>query len=90
MIRHGHVAVNGKKESIPSYLVRSEMIISSMKKDKSRKMVERGLEAAKGETLPPWIACDSKQAEIRVLKSPGSDELSFPIQSNLIVELLAK
>lgn len=90
LIRHGHVSVNGKKVSIPSYMVKAETIITPVQKDKSRKAIHRSLDAMKGEGVPPWLACDPKQAEIRVLKLPSPDEFSFPIQSNLIVELLAK
>jgi small subunit ribosomal protein S4 len=90
LIKHGHIAINGKKVTIPSYMVKADMVVTPMQRDKSRNAVTRSLEAMKGEGVPPWLACDPKQAEIRVLKLPSPDEFSFPIQSNLIVELLAK
>ena len=90
IVRHGHVAVNGKKMTIPSFLVRADVVITSVKREKSTKFIQNNLEAAKGEAVPSWLACDSKRAEIKVLKLPSPEEFSFPIQSNLIVELLAK
>lgn len=90
MIRHGHIAVNGRKLTIPSFLVKPETTVSPVGRDKSRKIVASSLEVSKGEGVPPWIACDPKKSEIRVLKLPTPEEFSFPIQSNLIVELLAK
>ncbi len=90
MIRHGHVSVNGKKMTIPSYLVTPETVVAPVARDKSRKMIGGNLEVSKGEAVPPWLACDAQRAECKVLKLPTPDEFSFPIQSNLIVELLAK
>ncbi len=90
VIRHGHITVNGKKVSIPSFLVKPEMVVGAVQKDKSKKLIENSLELAKGEIVPPWLACDPKVMEVKVLKLPQADEFSFPIQSNLIVELLAK
>ncbi len=90
LIRHGHIAVNGKKMTIPSFLVRPDMVIAPVAREKSQRLVASHLEVTKGEGVPSWIACDPKRAEIRILKLPAPEEFSFPIQSNLIVELLAK
>lgn len=89
-VRHGHVAVNGKKLTIPSFLVKPDMVVSSGKKDRSRKVIDKNLEVSRREAVPSWLACDPKQAELRMLRLPTAEEYSFPIQSNLIVELLAK
>lgn len=90
IIRHGHVAVNGRKMTIPSYLVTPEIVVTPTDRAKSKKLVASVLEDSKGEGVPAWLACDPTRAEVKVLKMPTSDEFSFPIQSNLIVELLAK
>jgi len=90
MVMHGHISVNGSRMTIPSFLVKPETVIGAARKEKSKKFVNGNLEVSKGEGVPPWLACDPNRAEIKVLKFPASDEFSFPIQSNLIVELLAK
>ncbi|MBI4582789.1 MAG: 30S ribosomal protein S4 [Planctomycetes bacterium] len=90
LVKHGHIMANGRKITIPSFSVRPEMAIAPVAKEKSRKLINSNLEVTKGEGVPPWLACDPKKAEIRVLKLPAVDEASFPIQSSLIVELLAK
>jgi len=90
IISHGHIAVNGKRLSIPSYLVKSEETVTPVGRDGSKKLIESHLEITKGEGVPPWLACDPKKAEIKVLRMPAPDEFSNKIQSQLIVELLAK
>jgi small subunit ribosomal protein S4 len=90
IITHGHIAVNGKRLSIASYMVRPEEVISAVGKEKSQKIVGSHLEITKGEGVPPWLVCDPKKAEVKVLRLPSTDEFSNQIQSQLIVELLAK
>jgi small subunit ribosomal protein S4 len=90
IITHGHVAVNGKRLRIASYLVRPEEVVSAVGREASQKLVQSHLEITKGEGVPPWLACDPKKGEVKVLRLPATDEFSNQIQSQLIVELLAK
>ena len=76
--------------TIPSHLVKPETVVTAVDREKSKKLVAQNVELSKGEGIPPWLACDPQRAELKVLKMPAVDEFSFPIQSNLIVELLAK
>jgi len=90
LINHGHMAINGKRMTIGSYLVRAEEVISAMPREGSQKLVQSHLEITKGEGVPPWLACDPKKGEVKVLRLPATDEFSNQIRSQLIVELLAK
>ncbi len=90
IINHGHIAVNGRRLSVDSYLVEPEQVISPVGREGSQKLIQSHLEITKGEGVPPWLACDPKKAEIKVLRLPTTDEFSNQIQSQLIVELLAK
>lgn len=90
MLSHGHIQVNGKKVSIPSYLVRTEDVVAPLTREASQKLVSGHLEITKGEGVPPWLVCDPKKPEVKVLRLPQTDEFSNQIQSQLIVELLAK
>jgi small subunit ribosomal protein S4 len=90
IICHGHIAVNGKKVSVASYLVEPEQTITPLPREGSQKIVQSHLEITKGEGVPPWLACDPKKLEAKVLRLPTNEEFSNQIQSQLIVELLAK
>jgi small subunit ribosomal protein S4 len=90
IISHGHIAVNGKRVTVPSYLVVPEQSITPVGREGSQKLVQSHLEITKGEGVPPWLACDPKRLEIKVMRLPTADEYSNQIQSQLIVELLAK
>jgi len=90
LVGHGHIAVNGKKVSVPSYLVQAEQSVTPVAREGSQKLVQSHLEITKGEGVPAWLACDPKRSEVKVLRLPTPDEFSNQIQSQLIVELLAK
>ncbi len=90
IINHGHIAVNGKRLTVASYLVAPEQVVSPIAKEVSQKLVQSHLEITKGEGVPPWLACDPKKAEVKILRMPQTDEFSNQIQSQLITELLAK
>jgi small subunit ribosomal protein S4 len=90
IISHGHLAVNGKRVSVPSYMVEPEEVIAPVARESSQKLIQSHLEITKGEGVPPWLVCDPKRLEAKVLRMPATDEFSNQIQSHLIVELLAK
>jgi small subunit ribosomal protein S4 len=90
IINHGHIAVNGKRLTIGSYLVRPDEVVTAVGREGSQKVVQGHLEITKGEGVPPWLACDPKKGEVKVLRLPSTDEFSNQIKSQLIVELLAK
>ena len=90
IIGHGHIRVNGKKVTIPSFLVAPDQVITPTTREGSKKLIQGHLEITKGEGVPPWLVCDPKIAEVKILRMPAAEEFTNQIQSQLIVELLAK
>jgi small subunit ribosomal protein S4 len=90
VIRHGHIRVNGKKVTIPSYQVKAGDVIEPAKREKSRKTIQAALEDRKDFALPSWIAVDEDAFKGTVLQSPGKDELQVPFESRLVVEYMAR
>jgi small subunit ribosomal protein S4 len=90
LVRHGHVRVNGKRVNIPSFSVRpgSEIEIT----EKSRKIVRisEALEAVDRRGVPPWLELDKKAFKGVVKANPAREDLTMPIQEQLIVELYSK
>jgi small subunit ribosomal protein S4 len=90
LVRHAHVTVNGKKVNIPSYQVRVGDVIAI--REKSRKIVRIGesLEAVDRRGFPSWVDVDKKEFAGTVKGLPVREELTLPIQEQLIVELYSK
>jgi small subunit ribosomal protein S4 len=90
LVRHGHVRVNGRKIDIPSYQVRVGDQLALAPRAAKNAQVQSSVEAVKGRGVPRWLELDAANLSARVLALPARDDVSFPIQEQLIVELYSK
>jgi len=90
LVRHGHVRVNGKKIDIPSYQVKVGDVVTLSSRAAKNAFVQASVEAVKGRGVPRWLELDSASLSGKVLALPARDDVSFPIQEQLIVELYSK
>lgn len=90
MLRHNHFLVNGRKVNIPSFLVsvNDEILLN----EKSRKVesINDSLSAVVRRGVPSWLKLDQDNFKGTVQSLPNREEITMPIQENLIVELYSK
>jgi small subunit ribosomal protein S4 len=89
-VLHGHFLVNGKKVTVPSYLVRAGDQVSVKEKSRQIPRILESLEEIDRRGLPTWLELDKKNFIGIVKTLPSREELTFPIQEQLIVELYSK
>ena len=91
MVTHGHVTVNGKKLDIPSYLVRPGDVIKVKDREHSLRLAANNLLAEGMPPVPDWLdRISTDPPEGRVSRLPGNQDLSLPVNPQLIVELLSR
>ncbi|MFO7155219.1 MAG: 30S ribosomal protein S4 [Pseudomonadota bacterium] len=90
LVRHSHVTVNGRKVNIPSYQVRVGDRISIREKSRKIERIQQALEAVDRRGVPSWLEVDKEKFEGVVKGLPVREELTLPIQEQLIVELYSK
>lgn len=90
LVRHGHIRVNGRKVSIPSYQVAAGDVIEPAKKEKSRKLVAEAMAARKDLELPSWLKLEEEAFRGTVVQLPSTTELKTPLESQLIVEFMSR
>jgi small subunit ribosomal protein S4 len=90
IVRHGHVTVNGKKVSIPSYVTRPGDVVAIRPKSKDLTVIAGTLEKRKGQSVPEWLELDSQARSARVLQAPARQAIPVPVTEQLIVELYSK
>lgn len=91
MIRHGHVIVNDKKVSIPSYILRKDDTISFKEKALKNENIKGMLEEVKGLVdVPGWLLVDSEKVTGKVNNLPVRSDITLDIEEHLIVELYSK
>ena len=86
LVRHGHFEINGKKVTIPSYLVATGEMVSITEKSRTKKVIVEALEMAQRRGVPPWIALERDQFRGSLRSYPARTDLTMPISEKLIVE----
>ena len=90
LVRHGHFTVNGRKVNIPSFQVRPSSVIELREKSRAIACFSESLDAVVRRGTPQWLELD-KTAFRGVMKSvPVREDITMPIQEQLIVELYSK
>jgi small subunit ribosomal protein S4 len=90
LIKHGHFVVNGKKVSTPSILVREGWKIGLRERSKNVARISAALEALEGRSLPPWLEIEKSASEGIVKQMPTREDITLPIDEQLIVELYSR
>lgn len=90
LVRHGHIEVSGKKVSIPSFQVAPGQAIAVREKSRNLQLIQRSLDLAGNRSVPAWLAFDRESLKAQVVSAPKREDVSFPIQEQMIVELYSK
>ena len=89
-MRHGHVRVNEKKLNVPSFQVKAGDVIALAPRAAKNAQVAASVASVKGRGVPKWLELDAAGLIGKVLSNPARDDVNFPIQEQLIVELYSK
>ena len=90
IVSHGFVFVNDKSVNIPSFLVKPNDEIELKFKKTGLKNVKENIEASAGRTLPAWLKVDHEHFKARVLRLPQREDIQFPVNEQLIIELYSR
>ena len=90
MIAHGHVRVNGRRCSVPSYLVKPGDELQIVGKEKITKKAQEAIEVNKGQAMPSWLDANPSELRGKVVQLPQRTDVPHPIDEQLIVELCSR
>jgi small subunit ribosomal protein S4 len=90
LILHGHFNVNGKRVNIPSYMVRAGDGIDVREQSRKLVPVQENIAKAEHRGLPSWVQRDINNFSGKILNLPAMDDITLPVQEQLIVELYSK
>lgn len=89
MVGHGHIDVNGRKVTIPSYIVRVGEAVTLRASSKLGERVVENINAGRG-PVPPWLEVFPAEKRGVVRGLPLREDIQIPVQVQLIVELYSK
>lgn len=90
MVRHRFFTINGKKVNIPSYIVRKGDVIAPVQSKVEKFPIKNALENMKSKTLPSWLSFDANKKEGVVQGLANREDITLPVQEQLIVELYSR
>ncbi|MDR2303631.1 MAG: 30S ribosomal protein S4 [Treponema sp.] len=92
LVLHGHVSVNGKRVTIPSYLVRPEDEIAITGKSKNMVIIKDALKEFGKSGVMPWLQLDPDGMKGKFLVSPRRSDITdlADIKEQMIVEFYSK
>ena len=90
LVSHGHITVDSRKVDVPSALVKAGSIITLREKSRKNEAVKICLDTAAGRGVPPWLELEAEQFKGTVKQLPAREDITLPIQEQLIVELYSK
>ncbi len=89
-VKHNHFLVNGKKVNIPSYLTKAGDVIEVSEKSRKVKSIEDSMDAVVRRGLPQWLELEKENFKASVKALPVREDLTMPIEEQLIIELYSK
>lgn len=91
LVRHGHMLVNGKKVTIPSYLLKAGDVVELREKSRGIGQIQQTLAAIEKRGFPAWLEMEKAAFRGKVLALPARDECTLPtVKEQLVVELYSK
>ncbi|MEV3980939.1 30S ribosomal protein S4 [Nonomuraea sp. NPDC049758] len=90
-VNHGHIAVDGRKVDIPSYLVKPGQVITV--RERSRRM-QPFVAAAEGvhadERVAPYLSVDHAELRVTLVQRPEREQIAVPVDEQLVVEFYSR
>jgi small subunit ribosomal protein S4 len=90
LVRHGHIEVNGRRITIPSYLLKRGDEVAVRQNSRKMPSIVNSLQEVPGRGVPSWLSLDAESFKGQVLELPRRADIALPIEEQLIVELYSK
>lgn len=89
-VRHNHFLVNGHRVNIPSYIIKPGDVIELKEKSRNVQGIMDSMGAVVRRGVPQWLELEKESFKGTVKGIPTREELTMPMQEQLIVELYSK
>jgi small subunit ribosomal protein S4 len=90
MVTHGHIRVNARKVSVPSYGLKVNDVIEVKNTNVSRQLATKNLETATSRSVPDWLLLNKEEFKGTVMRSPKRDEINPIANEQAIVEFYSR
>lgn len=90
LVQHSHFMVNGRKVNIPSFQVKVGDAVEVRERSKKIQLIQDSLDAVVRRGIPQWLDLEKDNLKGMVKSLPVREDLTMPMQEQLVVELYSK
>lgn len=90
MVNHGHITVNGRKVSIPSYALKVNDVIVAKDNTVSRQMATKAMELSTSRAVPDWLSLSKDEFKGVVMRVPTREEINPIANEQAVVEFYSR
>lgn len=90
LVKHSHITLNGRKANIPSIIVKPGDVVELREKSRKIAVINDSLAAVVRRGVPQWLELDKDAYKGLIKALPVREDITLPIQEQLIVELYSK
>ena len=90
LVTQGHFLVNARQVNMPSYIIKAGEMVELKEKVKNLTRFQELAAAMDRKTVPPWLELDRQNLKGKVAALPTREDITMPVNENLIVELYSK
>ncbi len=90
-VNHGHVKVNGRRVTVPSYRLREGDVIEVREKSKQLAVVLEAAQSAERD-VPEYVEVDHDKLTAKLIRIPSPADVPYPVQMepHLVVEFYSR
>lgn len=90
VVSHKHVLVNGKIVNVPSFTVKKGDVVEVRESSREMTRVQSAIQGVNRRAVPAWLEVDHGTFKGVVKEIPTRDEISLPVEENMIVEYYSR
>lgn len=90
LVRHGLFTLNGRRVTIPSLQIRVDDVLEVREKNRNSPIIQEAQQVIARRGCPDWLEVDGEKLKGKVNAMPSREDIQFPINEQLIVELYSK
>ena len=90
IVLHEHIELNGKKVNVPSISVKVGDVIAVRENFRNSEKCKALIDGMESKTAPKWLEVNKENASAKVIALPSREDIDFPFEEQLIVELYSK
>lgn len=90
LVAHGHFLVNGRSVNVPSYNVKKGDVVEVREASRSLARIMSAVASASKRECPAWVGVIHSEFKAMVKDTPVRDQVSLPVEENMIVEYYSR